>query len=510
MSKFIENKLNEKNNNVYKDLLALIPEEPEDAKEFLNNMYEEFMDMIKQEKQKFNEADLIEYLKEGIAFLNEINDDFEEQLNKMRNSKAMKFKVSLMGKKNMYREIEFPMYLAVADMAYAVLGAFNAYEGYDYEIEYKKIKFACDELMEEEPNKYVSAVNTRLDDLNINKGDTLRLDYDYADWIFDIEVLDVYGGETREHLIEPKLLNSKGYDILDGERYMFDLLMNENFEEVRKYCEGDSHYNTLIEYYKDKNPSLSNEEFLDRLCMEYRIYENDEKEKDELGLEEKKIFEERAKREKELQKLPHIIEYQRSKKIYASVLEVLYDHLEKNRDIYENNFRSLLHEKHEVLPEAISINNIKLEGNAYTNLSSCFIYPFSNEYVSVVERYRDYNDFNDEQIEMLETLYNSHLSYFKIKSNDAKRAYVVIKDLINKKEYKIVDMNLSYGLSVYPNWPCFLGRVFECNGISFVDNAIFVLDSEEFRKNVKLAKDNKHTSFDMYVNTFLLNKKQNL
>ena len=83
MSKFIENKLNEKNNNVYKDLLALIPEEPEDAKEFLNNMYEEFMDMIKQEKQKFNEADLIEYLKEGIAFLNKINNDFEEKLNKM-------------------------------------------------------------------------------------------------------------------------------------------------------------------------------------------------------------------------------------------------------------------------------------------------------------------------------------------------------------------------------------------------------------------------------------------
>lgn len=109
-------------------------------------------------------------------------------------AEVYKFKVKLQELENMiWRDIEITSVSSVAKLGYSVLAAFESagshlfsirYKGKRYEIMFEEDDFGSEPVMD--------PMTTKLSDLKLTVGDTLRMEYDYgAGWEFSIELMSV-------------------------------------------------------------------------------------------------------------------------------------------------------------------------------------------------------------------------------------------------------------------------------------------------------------------------------
>ncbi len=129
------------------------------------------------------------------------------------------------------RDFRLPAYLCVADLCYAVIAAYEGLGSHQFVLKYKNDRFSLSDDEDSLPAEMVP-----LGKLEMRKGNTLNLIYDYGDnWEFTIK----YEGKKKVEYIEniPVLYQGEGYNLWDDERALLEKLVI-NPDEIVEYFEG--------------------------------------------------------------------------------------------------------------------------------------------------------------------------------------------------------------------------------------------------------------------------------
>ncbi len=150
--------------------------------------------------------------------------------------KILTFKIGIDGLENkIWREIEIPDRRTVADLAYTILASFNSLAYHLYNITYKNSVYSCWECNEDNPYfvPKLNAVITKLRDLKLDEGDTLKMEYDTGSTTtFNITYLNSRELKSyKEQELYPIVVNGEGLGMLDD---MSDLELKEIIDDTDK------------------------------------------------------------------------------------------------------------------------------------------------------------------------------------------------------------------------------------------------------------------------------------
>jgi len=172
------------------------------------------------------------------------------------------------------RDFRLPAYHSVADLCYAVIAAYEGLGSHLFVLNYKKDRFSLSDDDESFPAEMIPLGN-----LEMRKGSTLKLIYDYGEnWEFIIK----YEGKKKVDYIAnvPELIQGEGYNLWDDERYLLEKLVI-NPDEVVEDFEGqpitvqecaDGGHITL--FREDQKENFS-DDFLElKESYEYRIMDD--------------------------------------------------------------------------------------------------------------------------------------------------------------------------------------------------------------------------------------------
>jgi len=239
--------------------------------QFLTDMLDEYFDVIETKKSEYDETEFYAYVLAELETIQEHYEEFDDDLFKFDSTTFIRLKAYLIDKPEMYREISIPSFTSFSTLAYSVFSSFNCYKGYDYKIKYKSNEFypsSSNELFQDDDLKTEEEF---LNDYDIKPGDKMIIEYDDNNWVFAIKILEI--STDDENYITPLLLESNSYDILDGEREIFNLLMDKQLDEVKKLCDTDLHYKALMNFLNDEHFKISQETFEKRIDDLTKKYE---------------------------------------------------------------------------------------------------------------------------------------------------------------------------------------------------------------------------------------------
>lgn len=141
--------------------------------------------------------------------------------------------------KELSRVIQIPYVCSLADLAYAVLVAFQAEGAHLFDVIYKKESYACS--ASEDVEHFAS--DTMITQLKVRKGSKMEVWYDFGDnYTFNITIKDIITMDTLPQEESFSVLEGVGYGIWEDAHYelgMFyrdnkafkDFLEHENLEE---------------------------------------------------------------------------------------------------------------------------------------------------------------------------------------------------------------------------------------------------------------------------------------
>lgn len=160
-------------------------------------------------------------------------------------TKVLTFKVAIEGLEDkIWREIEITNRRTVADLAYTILATYHSLAYHLYDIEYKNKFYDCWISIEDDHREVglVNAIITRLSDMNLNKNDTMIMEYDTgATTTFIITYLGDGEFEKGKGMHYPYITKGAGYGMID----------DITSEELKKIVEnidktGKSNYRALL------------------------------------------------------------------------------------------------------------------------------------------------------------------------------------------------------------------------------------------------------------------------
>lgn len=200
-------------------------------------------------------------------------DYFEEAVEKLKDvKKSIVLKVELMGQEEkLNRIIEIPYCFSVADMAYAILGTFNADGEHMFYVEYKDEKYYCSL----EPDDYMAelAENVYLPTLQLRKNSKMELCYDFGDhYLFHIQVVEIKTYKDLFALEQMQVMDGEGYGIWEDEHYALDLYL-DNPKEFYNYVKEQELELAYYDLDSEFDLEESQDDFLDEYYTMKGIYE---------------------------------------------------------------------------------------------------------------------------------------------------------------------------------------------------------------------------------------------
>lgn len=174
-----------------------------------------------------SEEDEIEAIKEVIHGL------VEEYQNRC---KLYTLHIAVKGQEeHVWRDVIIPATASLEDLCYAILSMFRCEGGHLFDISYKKVVYTCG------PNSDYGdedASTTSLASLKLSKRSKLFMTYDYGDnYEFVVSVKQIEKTKIVPYFDELKIIDGKGYGILEDCHYIFDAFYDNKKEDVEEYLD---------------------------------------------------------------------------------------------------------------------------------------------------------------------------------------------------------------------------------------------------------------------------------
>lgn len=139
-----------------------------------------------------------------------------------------------------------------------------------------------------------------------------------------------------------------------------------------------------------------------------------------------------------------------------------------------------------------------------------FLYRNHKKIPSLTEIYLEKNKFrNPEKIKMLECMKNSYVGLFEVIDSDFINGYVTYKDIITKKEFKIIDVSMSSTFLMSKDRVFTYNRIITFDDISFTTgiHCMFSSNSKYFEDYLKF-NNKKCSSFTKCLLLYDIYKKE--
>lgn len=128
--------------------------------------------------------------------------------------------------KYIHRQVRIPYHMPLDELAYYILTMFQAEGTHLFTFITDQGKFGCDQCDEEMLDDYASDVF--LDELDLKKGDTFSLWYDFGDdYIFDIQIQDIEQHPNVQTLHDIEIMAGEGFGIWEDEHSLLDMYYHD-------------------------------------------------------------------------------------------------------------------------------------------------------------------------------------------------------------------------------------------------------------------------------------------
>ena len=186
--------------------------------------------------------------------------------------KTIQLRVSLRGlEKEINREIVLPYFITLADLAYAVLAAFQAEGNHLFKIESDQGRFGCEQCDQEMWDDY--AANIFLSHLHLKEGSQLSLWYDFGeDYVFDIEVLNVQTQSDLFVLEDSQIIAGKGYGIWEDEHELLEMYYKDHSAFLMRIEDYGLDADDFI--FNEFDKDVANEMFMEDFEFLRHVYED--------------------------------------------------------------------------------------------------------------------------------------------------------------------------------------------------------------------------------------------
>lgn len=223
-------------------------------------------------------------------------------------------------------------------------------------------------------------------------------------------------------------------------------------------------------------------------------------------------------RNKKIQNEPHFKTYNEARFIHNIIMNKMFMYFQKHEKKYQQRLSDLFASRREMMNNNPNIGLFKMEGKNFSRLMACYIYPVCDDYESISEYfYHNKMLVNPDENEMLFSILQSKYGIFKIIKNDYKHAKLIFKDMITNEEIEIIDSKLGISLdfSGADDDIYVVCRILSYRGINFTDSGTILdgyegsdtyKDIVEFINKMKLYSLD---SFDVFINAYLIEQKQN-
>lgn len=146
--------------------------------------------------------------------------------------KMYTFKITLEGYEDkMYRIINVPAALTLADLGYAMLSIFNTEYSHLFAFEIRNQKYLCEaerEVSYSDFDEEEFAVDYDLSDFNFRKNSKFRCLYDYGEgYFFKIEVIDIRTTKEFITIEDLEVLEGKGFGIIEDAKHILDMYYHD-------------------------------------------------------------------------------------------------------------------------------------------------------------------------------------------------------------------------------------------------------------------------------------------
>ncbi|MCD7893126.1 MAG: plasmid pRiA4b ORF-3 family protein [Erysipelotrichaceae bacterium] len=122
--------------------------------------------------------------------------------------------------RQLYREMEIPYDITLADLAYLVLSSFKADGSHLFSVNYGKNRFSCRDSFYNENR----ADEIYLTQLYLQFNNQIDIEYDFGDeWLFKVTVKSILDHDGKFNLDDSRIIKGKGYGIWEDEHYLMNL-----------------------------------------------------------------------------------------------------------------------------------------------------------------------------------------------------------------------------------------------------------------------------------------------
>ena len=185
--------------------------------------------------------------------------------------KSIVIKVELEGQENnIYRIMEIPYFISLADMAYLVLGSLEADANHLFMITCRQDRF----VSPADPGGFIDtyADEYMLSHLNLRKNSRLELLYDFGDdYNIIIRVLEIK--KKRNFTIDDsQVLEGNGYGIWEDEHYALDLYY-DNKQDFYKFIEENGFESEWYPLDEEFDLDVNNEMLIENFYILKEAYE---------------------------------------------------------------------------------------------------------------------------------------------------------------------------------------------------------------------------------------------
>lgn len=177
----------------------------------------------------------------------------------------------------------------------------------------------------------------------------------------------------------------------------------------------------------------------------------------------------------------HIKKYRKIRKIHSNIIDSMVNDIENNKISLDISTS---------LKEAESLIGSKIDfkkKNYEDRMNYYGIYMFGKEGLASIylanNRYKD-----DLKIEILNSMVNAYTGLFKIKDIDPRNGYVYLEDVVNGKEFRVVDQSLSLNKDAI-GMVYIYSRIMEIDDIAFNNCAMPIyIDNKYVSKYITMCK----------------------
>ena len=477
--------------------------------ELIKSMFGQYIDFLKETDEPYSEHDFFIFCKEKIDDIKELMSDMDQKLEKIESSKFITFKVSIEGYEDNYRIIRINNIYNLKLLAYSILASFEMLYGAEYAVCYNGLNYYnpyCS--FDEHDEEKLYDENTMLDSLNFDIDDELCLLYD-DEYELNIKVTEISSYDDNKEGIE--LIKKHGVPFMLEVMDLFELLYNNDLEELKKKYKDPSFYEYYLDLYSKRNRKYSKSKFEKLIDDVHSVYEDEYDLDDEEYERRFNLLEEREQREIKLNKLPHIQEYQHAKELALRVVDKLSLYYNEHEEEFLYSASEMLKKdrKSNELSEELMIKQIRLDDETNNSIIMSYLFPLSKNYKSVAEIFKEEKKLVMEEYYMLNSLLNIKFGAYKILGYDIDNAIVLLQDMVTKEEFEIVDLNLSFGLDKDENWPIICARIVTYNTRSFFISGIFLMEDDELDEYLeKLKQRDFYHSLEFFINIAIIYEHQ--